>query len=360
MKKEPLVISQTSPKILNPVPLPVNNTPKAPPQQVTKINDLKASTHSSSISINPVKPLEMATRVVAPTAVKQATPRPISNESTTNNQVNSFISRIFVQRFFIVQPMGQTMTKTVKPDVIRPIAKPVNASPASHSESSSKRNSTPNPPSASSVLIDFPIELFTQYKKQSNDTLKTTTQTTSKHDLPATTTQRSSSSSTTTSTNPSKSQQHFATKMPTEKSPAGSFLKEALTGSTTPTKIVASPLAVDNMISKPHSTPKSNTSSSTMKPPVTTPSPTNNTQRSSSSTKTSTNRPSTDLTHHRLDQQVELLFPPTNYPLFNSRFNNRNLHPLPIDLHQILQLPPLPYHHLDVQPQDTVLHMNHR
>lgn len=87
MKKETPVISQTSPKILNPVPSPAINTPKMPPQQTTKTNDLKPLSHSS-ISTNPAKPLEMATRVATPTTVKQATPRPTSNESTTNNQVN--------------------------------------------------------------------------------------------------------------------------------------------------------------------------------------------------------------------------------------------------------------------------------
>ena len=259
--------------------------------------------------------------------------------------------------------MGQSSTKTNKPDVIRPIAKPATATPSSHSDSSTKRNSTPNASSISSVLIDFPIELFAQYKKQSNDSVKANTQTTPKHDLPAAATQRpasSSSSSTTPSANPSKSQQQFATKMLPEKSPAGSFLKEALIGSATPTKIVALPLAVDNMISKSHSTPKSNTNSSTMKPPATTPSPTNNTQRSSSSTKSSTNRPSTDLTHHRLDQQVGFLFRAISRLIFNFRFNNQNPHPLPIDLHPIPLLPSPPYHHLDVQQQDTVLPMNHR
>jgi hypothetical protein len=50
--------------------------------------------------------------------------------------------------------------------------------------------------------------------------------------------------------------------------------------------------------------PKPNTNTSTMKPPATTPSPTNNTQRSSGSNKTTTNRPSSDFTQHRTDQQV--------------------------------------------------------
>lgn len=259
--------------------------------------------------------------------------------------------------------MVQSSTKTNKLDVIRPIAKPATATPSIHSDSSTKRNSTPNPSSVSSVLIDFPIELFTQYKKQSNDSLKTNTQTTSKLDLSAVAIQRpasSSSSSTTPSANPSKSQQQFATKMLPEKSPAGSFLKEALIGTTTPTKIVASPLAVDNMISKSHSTPKSNTNSSTMKPPATTPSPTNNTQRSSSSTKSSTNRPSTDLTQHRIDQQVRLLFLTISRVISHTSFNNQNPHPLPIDLHPIPRLLSPPRHHLDVQQQDTVLPMNHR
>jgi len=157
------------------------------------------------------------------------------------------------------------------------------------------------------------MDLFSQYKKQSNESLKQNTHSSSNKDVSLS--QRPSSSPT-SSVNQSKQQQQqqqqqFATKLPSEKSPASSFLKEALlTGSSVP-KISTSPLAVDNMINKSINNPKPNTNASntsTIKPPTTLSSPTNNTQRSSGSNKSTTNRPSTDFTHHRSDQQVRFLF----------------------------------------------------
>jgi len=156
------------------------------------------------------------------------------------------------------------------------------------------------------------MDLFSQYKKQSNESSKLNTQSSSNKDLSLS--QRPSSSSTSSSVNHSKQQQQqqqFATKLPSEKSPAGSFLKEALlTGSSVP-KMSTSPLAVDNMINKSVNNPKPSTNTSntsTMKPPTTLQSPTNNTQRSSGSNKSTTSRPSTDFTHPRPDQQVRFIF----------------------------------------------------
>jgi hypothetical protein len=154
------------------------------------------------------------------------------------------------------------------------------------------------------------MDLFSQYKKHSNESSKINTHSSSNKDLSLS--QRPTPSPT-SSVNPSKQQQQqqqqFATKLPSEKSPAGSFLKEALlTGSSSP-KISTSPLAVDNMINKSLNSPKTNTNTSTMKPPAAIiPSPTNNIQRSSGSHKSTTNRSSTDFTQHRTDQHVRLFF----------------------------------------------------
>jgi hypothetical protein len=201
-------------------------------------------------------------------------------------------------------------------DVIRPVAKPAIASPSSQSDSSSKRISTPN----ISSVIDLTMDLFSQYKKQSNDSTSSTPRvnnhSTSNKDLSLS--QRPTISPT-ISTNNSKQQQQqqqqFATKVPTEKMSTGSFLKEALlTGSsvtpspkTSSPKMAASPLAVDNMLNKSINSPKTNTNTSTIKPTTTLQSPTNHNQRSSGSHKHSSHRSSTDLTHHRTDQQVRFL-----------------------------------------------------
>jgi hypothetical protein len=153
------------------------------------------------------------------------------------------------------------------------------------------------------------MDLFSQYKKQSNESSKSNTHSSSNKDLSLS--ERPSSSSTSSVNHSKQQQQQFATKLPSEKSPAGSFLKEALlTGSSVP-KMSTSPLAVDNMINKSVNNPKPNTNTSntsTMKPPTTLQSPTNNTQRSSGSNKSTTSRPSTDFTHHRPDQQVRFVF----------------------------------------------------
>jgi hypothetical protein len=154
------------------------------------------------------------------------------------------------------------------------------------------------------------MDLFSQYKKQSNEAPHSKSRTSSHSSVNKDLTSiQGLSSSQTLSTNNSKQQQQqqqqqFATKLPSEKSPAGSFLKDALLiGSSSP-KISASPLAVDNMISKSVNSPKTNTNTSSVKPSPAIQSPTNNTQRSSGSNKTTTNRPSTDFSHHRTDQQV--------------------------------------------------------
>jgi hypothetical protein len=143
------------------------------------------------------------------------------------------------------------------------------------------------------------MDLFSQYKKQSNEsansTSKSHTHSSSNKDLSSS--QRATSSPTSSSNN-SKQQQQFATKIPSEKSPAASFLKEALLIGSSAPKLSTSPLAVDNMLNKSHNSPKTNT-----KPSTTIHNPLPNTQRSSVSNKSDTNRPSTDLTPHRTDQQ---------------------------------------------------------
>jgi hypothetical protein len=210
------------------------------------------------------------------------------------------------------------------------------------------------------------MDLFSQYKKHSSDSLKLNSQPPATSNKDPSVSQRPTSSST-SSSNQSK-QQQFATKVPSEKSLAGSFLKEALTGSPSP-KITTSPLAVDNMINTTLNSPKTNTNSSTMKPPPPPPPlptiaiPTNNTQRSSNSNKSSTNRPSTDFTHHRTDQQVSFFFGSNYRSNFLFRCNNKNH--LPIDHHQLHHHHHhhllLRFHqHLDVQQQDFLLHMNNR
>jgi hypothetical protein len=158
------------------------------------------------------------------------------------------------------------------------------------------------------------MDLFSQYKKQSNESLKLNTHssssTTTNKDLSASQRSTPSSTSSVDYAKQQQQQQQFATKLPSEKSPAGSFLKEALTGSPSP-KISTSPLAVDNMINKTLNSPKPNTNISTMKPPpppATIQSPVNNTPRSSSSNKSTTNRPSNEFTHHRTDLQVSFVF----------------------------------------------------
>jgi len=143
------------------------------------------------------------------------------------------------------------------------------------------------------------MDLFPQYKKISNEstnsTSKSHTHSSSNKDLSSS--QRATSSPTSSSNN-SKQQQQFATKIPSEKSPAASFLKEALLIGSSAPKLSTSPLAVDNMLNKSHNSPKTNT-----KPSTTIHNPLPNTQRSSVSNKSDTNRPSTDLTPHRTDQQ---------------------------------------------------------
>ncbi len=87
MRKEPQIIPQISPKILNPNPLPIINATKVPQQQNLKTNDIKSSNNSTSTN-NHGKSLEMATRVTTPNPTKQPTSRPTSNEPITTNQVN--------------------------------------------------------------------------------------------------------------------------------------------------------------------------------------------------------------------------------------------------------------------------------
>jgi len=142
------------------------------------------------------------------------------------------------------------------------------------------------------------MDLFPQYKKHSNEsansTSKSHTHSSSNKDFSSS--QRATSSPTSSSNN--SKQQQFATKIPSEKSPAASFLKEALLIGSSAPKLSTSPLAVDNMLNKSHNSPKTNT-----KPSTTLQNPLPNTQRSSVSNKSDTNRPSTDLTPHRTDQQ---------------------------------------------------------
>ncbi|CAF4380664.1 unnamed protein product, partial [Adineta steineri] len=157
----------------------------------------------------------MATRV-ATNPIKQHTSRPSSTDSVTS------------------QVSEQSSNKINKSDIVRPIAKP---SIVSQPESSTKRNSTPN----FSSVIDLTMDLFSQYKKSLNEssspTLKQHTHSHSNKD--------SSSSSQRSSSTVHNSKQQFATKLPSEKLPAGSFLKEALSGAAAP-KMSTSPLTVDD------------------------------------------------------------------------------------------------------------------
>ncbi len=83
MKKEPQIISlPTVPKVQNPNPSPIINTPKVSQLQISKMNDIKSPTHNQG------KSLEMATRVVPSNPNKQQTSRPTSTESITASQVN--------------------------------------------------------------------------------------------------------------------------------------------------------------------------------------------------------------------------------------------------------------------------------
>ncbi|CAF3440340.1 unnamed protein product [Rotaria sp. Silwood1] len=289
--------SAPSSKISNPNPSPTINATKVSQQQNLKTNDIKSSIHPTT---NPAhgKSLEMATRVTT-NPIKQHTPHSTPTESITS------------------QSSEQSSIKSTKTDIVRPIVKPAIVSPLSQSDSIIKRNSTSN----SSNVIDLTMDLFPQHKKHSNEfsnsTSRINTHSSSHKDLSLS--QRPTSSSTSSinitmqQQQQQQQQQQFATKITSEKSPAGSFLKEALlTGSSSP-KLSASPLAVDNMLNKSLNSPKTKTNTSTMKPPPPLPppttttlqSPTNHTQRSSSSSKSSTNRPSTDYTHHRTDQQVQ-------------------------------------------------------
>jgi hypothetical protein len=206
------------------------------------------------------------------------------------------------------------------------------------------------------------MDLFPQYKKLSNEstnsTSKSHTHSSSNKDLSSS--QRVTSSPTSSSNNSKQQQQQqFATKLPPEKSPAASFLKEALLIGSSAPKLSTSPLAVDNMLNKSHNSPKTNT-----KPPSTTlQNPLPNTQRSSVSNKSNTNRPSTDLTPHRTDQQVRsFVFQQTKFFLskFFFRINNKNLLHLQIDHNRIHHHLPLFPQHLDVQQQDLLLPMINR
>ena len=194
------------------------------------------------------------------------------------------------------------------------MSKPPITSP---SDLSIKRSSTSN----SATVIDLTTDVYSHHKKQTNDLPASAPRI---HSHSSSTKDPSSVQRTAPSTHSSKQQQQqqqqsFATKLPSEKSPAGSFLKEALlTGSsvtstpkTSSPKISASPLTVDNMLSKSIQSPKSNSSASTNKPSAIPSSPTTphqggssssaNHQRSSGS---SSHRPSTDVNHHRADNQV--------------------------------------------------------
>ena len=177
------------------------------------------------------------------------------------------------------------------------------------------------------------MDLYAQYKKQTEEALNSTTRISSHSSLnkDLSSSQRPTPSPTSSTNNSKQQQQQFATKLPSEKSPAGSFLKEALltgSGSSSP-KISASPLAVDNMISKSVNSPKtsSNPNLPTIKSSTPVQSPTGNIQRSSGSNKTTTSRPSNDFTQHRTDQQVihsqkssssSSSRPPSNTPLSSS------------------------------------------
>ncbi|CAF4170731.1 unnamed protein product [Rotaria sp. Silwood2] len=318
-------------KIANTNPSPTINATKVSQQQNLKTTDIKPSIHPTTNQVHG-KSLEMATRVTT-NPIKQHTPHSTSIESTT------------------IQLSEQSLIKSNKSDIVRPIAKPAIISPLLQSDSTTKRNST----SSSSTIIDLTMDLFPQPKKHSNESSNSTsrinTHSSSNKDLSSS---QRPTSSTTSSMNISKQQQQqqqqlqqqqqqqqlqqqqqqqqlqqqqqqqqlqqqqqqqqlqqqqqFATKLPSEKSPAGSFLKEALlTGSSSP-KLSASPLTVDNMLNKSLNSPKTNTNTSTMKPlppPTTLQSSTNHTQRSSSSSKSTTSRSSTDYTHHRTDQHIQ-------------------------------------------------------
>ncbi|CAF3612232.1 unnamed protein product [Adineta steineri] len=264
----------SSPKISNSNISPI----KVPQQQHVKVNDIsKSSSQSLTNNNNQTKAFEMATRV-ATNPIKQHTSRPSSTDSVTS------------------QVSEQSSNKINKSDIVRPIAKP---SIVSQPESSTKRNSTPN----FSSVIDLTMDLFSQYKKSSNEssspTLKQHTHSHSNKD--------SSSSSQRSSSTVHNSKQQFATKLPSEKLPAGSFLKEALSGAAAP-KMSTSPLTVDNMLNKSQNSPKTNTNTSSSKSSTTIQSPTTtNTQRSSTSSKSHSNRHSTDFTStsHRIDQQIQ-------------------------------------------------------
>ena len=199
------------------------------------------------------------------------------------------------------------------------------------------------------------MDLFPHYKKRPNESSshssKTPTHSPSTKDL-------SLSQTATSSINNSK-QQQYATKLPSEKSSGGSFLKEALmTGSSSP-KISSSPLTVDSMLTKSLNSPKTNLNTTT-KPSPTLQSPTNHVHRSSGSSKSNTNRPSTAFTHNQSDQHVSRRSFKRSTYFFDHifRFINKKFIHLQID-HNRMQCHLLHHHHLDAQQQDF-LRMNNK
>ena len=169
-----------------------------------------------------------------------------------------------------------------------------------HSDSAAKRLPSTNP----SSVIDLTMDLFSQYKKP-NQEASPRVHSHSPSIKDSASPQRSSSSSLTHN-----SKQQFSTKVSSEKSAAGSFLKEALlTGATsTPSsspKVPSLPLAVDNMLNKSMPSPKTNPNTSTIKSPGLISSPSHTSQRSSGSMKVPSNRSSTDSTHYQVRRVEE-------------------------------------------------------
>ncbi|CAF1439354.1 unnamed protein product [Adineta ricciae] len=272
-----------------PLPGKVSNThvsPTKPVQQQTaiKTNENKSSNHVSSNS-NPLKAVELATRV-STNVVKQHTSRPSPTGSASSHSSE------------------QSSHKSSKTDLNRSLVKP---SVASQPETATKRNSTPNLPS----VLDLTMDILSQFKKPSDELLlaphKAHSPSLSNKD-PSSSSYRSSSSSS-SSSHSKQQQQQFATKLPSEKSSASSFLKDALmTSASAPSpKMSSSPLTVDNMLSKSHHSPKSTSSTSTSasKLSATAQSPTPNPHRSSGSHKSSSSRPSVDFSSHKNEQQIQ-------------------------------------------------------
>lgn len=241
----------------------------------------------------------MATRVSAPNPIKQPTTSPSSSAAINQvDQRNLFCCRLIIVDYLFSQIPEQLYSKSSKNEVIRPIAKPAVITSSTQPESTSKRHSTPN---ISTSAVDLSIDLYSQYKKHLVETSKVTPSSSSNKDPSSSiSSQRSTTSVQSTKQSQQQQQQQFATKLPSEKTPAGSFLKDPLSSSSSPKisasssspKISSLPLTVDSLINKSLQSPTSNHQRSSSSQKVAT----------TSSTTNSTNRSSNDPSHHRTDQ----------------------------------------------------------